>query len=275
MIKHLAATMFLVGILLTDHSVCAQDTLPSFTAANRNGRIILNWVNNFPVVKQLSIQRSSDSLKGFKTILTLPDPTAITNGFLDNNAPDTVLFYKLYILLDSGQYVFSKSKRPEKKEMQPAQANTGLRQERSIIAPGIRETDSVEVSNEHASEEVAVTAQVAMANVTEKKHSDVKVDAGTRVAAPAEVIKPSSFVFTNPEGNITIVLPKDKFGQFSVRFFDPEGDPAFTINTIKEHIIIVDKSNFMRSGTFRFELYENGAIKEKSFVQVPRFRPAK
>ncbi len=275
MIKHLAAIMFLVGIMLTDHSACAQDTLPSFTATNRNGRIILNWVNNFPVVKQLSIQRSSDSLKGFKTILTLPDPTAITNGFLDNNAPDTVLFYKLYILLDSGQYVFSKSKRPEKREMQPAQANTGLRQERSIIAAGGSGTDPGE-ANEPAPEETASgTVNIAMANVTDKKRSDVKMDAGTRVAAPAEVVKPSSFVFTNPEGNITIVLPKDKFRQFSIRFFDPEGDPAFAINTIKEHIIIVDKSNFMRSGTFRFELYENGAIKEKNFVQVPRFKSAK
>lgn len=266
--KHLVAIVIFGNALLMGYSVCAQDTLPSFTAANRNGRIILNWVNNFPLVKQLSIQRSSDSLKGFKTILTLPDPTAITNGFLDNNAPDTVLFYKLYILLDSGKYVFSKSKRPEKKTMQPAQANTGQREERSLIAT------STQATTEPAAEP-ATTVTATIANVAEKQRiHDLKGDTVTQVVTPV-IVKPSSFVFTSAEGNVTIVLPRDKFNRFSIRFFDPEGDPAFTINSIREHTIIVDKSNFMRSGTFVFELYENGVMKEKNKVQIPRFKSAK
>ncbi len=263
--KYLVA-MMVFSVMLIGHTVCAQDTLPSFTAANRNGRIILNWVNNYPGIKQLSIQRSSDSLKGFKTILTLPDPTAITNGFLDNNAPDTVLYYKLYILLDSGKYVFSKSRRPEKKAMQPAQATAGAREERSLIP-----ADAGAADDRYDS---ASSRTATMASVTEKKRTnDLKGD--TVTLAPVEIVKPSSFVFTNPEGNVTIVLPRDKFNQFSIRFFDPEGDPAFSINTIREHIIIVDRSNFMRSGTFRFELYENGVMKEKNKVQIPRFKSAK
>ena len=75
--------------ILCSYTVRSQDTLPDFTVVNRNGKVILSWVNDFPVIKQLSIQRSPDSLKGFKTILTLPDPSSVNNGFLDNNAPDT------------------------------------------------------------------------------------------------------------------------------------------------------------------------------------------
>ncbi len=271
MIKHLAATVILIAAMLTGYTVCAQDTLPSFTAANRNGRIILNWVNDYPVVKQLSIQRSSDSLKGFKTILTLPDPTAITNGFLDNNAPDTVLFYKLYILLDSGKYVFSKSKRPEKKEMQPVQTSTHLRTEPSSASQPALPAEVT--ANEERGYQGAI--QSATASGSDRQHSNVRMDTVTKLTAPTAVVKPSSFVFTNPEGNITIVLPRDKFHHFTIRFFDPEGDPAFAIDSVREHIIIVDKSNFMRSGTFRFELYENGVVREKNFVQVPRFKSAK
>ncbi len=256
--KQIVVILFLAA-LFTNYTVQAQDTLPSFTVANRNGRIILNWVNKFPVVKQLSIQRSSDSLKGFKTILTLPDPTAVTNGFLDNNAPDTVLFYKLYILLDSGKYVFSKSKRPEKKAMQPV-----------AVTPGTGDGKPQGRGDE------ARKFNVSAANVSDRQRSgNWTGDTVTQVIAPVEIIKPSSFVFTGTDGNVTIVLPKDKFQQFSIRFFDPEGDPAFAINTIKEHIIIVDKSNFMRSGTFRFELYENGVVKEENKVQIPRFKSAK
>ncbi|MBX3239102.1 MAG: hypothetical protein KIT80_10000 [Chitinophagaceae bacterium] len=280
--KHIVPFVLFVGIMCVD-SVKAQDTLPSFTVSDRNGRIILNWVNSFPVVKQLSIQRSSDSLKGFKTILTLPDPTSVINGFLDNNAPDTVLYYKLYILLDSGKYVFSKSRRPVKKAMEPAVVNTDLRipeENPGVVNTDIRipeQNQAPVVSMADAADESSPKKYgMASANVTQKKGSSAfSKDTVTQVSAPAEIIKPSSFVFTNSDGNVTIVLPTDRFRQFSVKFFDPEGDPAFAINTIREHIIIVDRSNFMRSGIFRFELYENGVVKEKNKVQIPRFVSAK
>ncbi|HEX5026646.1 MAG TPA: hypothetical protein VFV68_15305, partial [Agriterribacter sp.] len=90
--KNVWLTAILSVFVLLSQNIQAQDTLPNFTVVNRNGKIILSWVNHYPVIKQLSIQRSADSTKGFKTILTLPDPTSVTNGFLDNSAPDVTSF---------------------------------------------------------------------------------------------------------------------------------------------------------------------------------------
>ncbi|MBS1565305.1 MAG: hypothetical protein JST39_13005, partial [Bacteroidetes bacterium] len=65
-----------IGILLLmimgALSSMAQDTLPRFTLLNKgNGRIIVSWTNPYKdKVHQLSIQRSTDSLRNFKTILT-------------------------------------------------------------------------------------------------------------------------------------------------------------------------------------------------------------
>lgn len=91
----------------------SQDTLPRFTVHNTtSGRIIIGWVNSYPVTKQISIQRSFDSLKNYKTILTVTDPTAIQNGFADTKAPNDHMFYRLFINLDKGQFFFTEAKKP-------------------------------------------------------------------------------------------------------------------------------------------------------------------
>src|SRR5688572_32183972 len=65
----------------------AQDTLPGFSALTRgNDKVIISWTNNYPVTTQISIQRSKDSTKNFKTILTVPDPKVLQNGFVDSKA---------------------------------------------------------------------------------------------------------------------------------------------------------------------------------------------
>ncbi|HJU45577.1 MAG TPA: hypothetical protein VJ647_02285, partial [Chitinophagaceae bacterium] len=102
------------GIMIGAICSEAQDTLPAFSVVNKgNDRIIVSWTNPYlDTIRQLSIQRSPDSLKGFKSILTLPDPTVPQNGYADPAPPSSRMFYRLYILLDNGRYIFSRSKRP-------------------------------------------------------------------------------------------------------------------------------------------------------------------
>jgi hypothetical protein len=104
----------LAGIMISGVLVKAQDTLPAFSVVNKgNDRIIISWTNPYlDTIRQLSIQRSYDSLRNFKTILTLPDPTIPQNGYADVQPLSARMFYRLYILLDNGRYIFSKAKRP-------------------------------------------------------------------------------------------------------------------------------------------------------------------
>jgi hypothetical protein len=91
----------------------AQDTLPKFSVKNvGNDRIIIGWVNNYADVTQISIQRSFDSISGFKTILTVTDPLSPQNGFVDAKATNDHMFYRLYIMKGQGHFLFSDSKRP-------------------------------------------------------------------------------------------------------------------------------------------------------------------
>ena len=106
----LFTVLVLCSISATLH---AQDTLPKFSVKNvGNKRIIIGWVNNYSNVTQISVQRSFDSLTGFKTILTVTDPLSPQNGFVDNNPTNDHMFYRLYIMKDQGHFLFSESKKP-------------------------------------------------------------------------------------------------------------------------------------------------------------------
>jgi hypothetical protein len=94
-------------------AVSAQDTLPKFSVTGVGGnRVIIGWTNNYELVKQIGIQRSFDTLTNFKTILTVADPNAKQNGFADTKAPNDHMYYRLFVVLDKGQFYFTPSKKP-------------------------------------------------------------------------------------------------------------------------------------------------------------------
>src|SRR5580704_4202152 len=111
-VMHKIAGLLFIGVLLTA-VLRAQDTLPRFTATARGpGKILISWHNNYPVVSQISIQRSPDSLKDFTTLLTVPDPKLPENGAVDSKAIHPNFYYRLFVVLDNGKYFFTPSRRP-------------------------------------------------------------------------------------------------------------------------------------------------------------------
>jgi hypothetical protein len=220
-------------------NVQAQDTLPKFSVQNAgNNRIIIGWTNAFEIIKQISIQRSFDSLKNFKTILTVPDPTTPQNGYADTKASTDRMFYRLYILLDKGVYLFSDSKRPvpdtEVKRI------IGKPDKPSLVLPVIHSD----------------------------KISNGPVTSNHRVKA--ELWVPSKFVYTFKDGYIRISLPEEADKKYSIKFFTNADEVLFELKDIKERSFRLDKANFYHSGWFKFELYEDGKLKEKNKFFLPK-----
>lgn len=217
----------------------SQDTLPDFSVKNRFGKVIVSWTNPFDSLVQISVQRSPDSLKGFKTILTIPDPRALTNGFLDTKAPNTTQYYKLYVQKQQGKYFITKAQKPV--------------------------TDSSRT----------VKYELASNNPTGIKFiNGLPIDDTGKVKQlPAKnLFTPSIFVYTNTEGNVVIALPEQKSTAYSLKFYLQDGTPIFQMSQVKETMLTLDKSNFQRSGWFNFELYENDVLKEKSKLFIPKDR---
>jgi hypothetical protein len=94
----------------------------------------------------------------------------------------------------------------------------------------------------------------------------------TKADAPdiQEITVPSVFVHTNNQGQVVIALPPEKTNQYTLKFYREDGTPLFTMNKIRESQLTIDKSNFIRSGWFKFELYENNQLKEKNKFFIPK-----
>ena len=111
MMKQLIPFLFFSFLSCATSSVFAQDTLPKFSVRNAgNNRIIIGWVNQFPNIRQISIQRSFDSLKNYKTILSVADAKAVQNGFADTKAPNDHMFYRLFYAMEGGAFFLQKQK---------------------------------------------------------------------------------------------------------------------------------------------------------------------
>jgi hypothetical protein len=223
--------------LITCIGLQAQDTLPKFSVKNvGNKRIIIEWINNFEAINQLSIQRSFDSVKNFKTILTVADPANPQNGYADTKADNDHMFYRLYIMLNGGVYLFSDTKRPV--------WDTLTR--RVIGAPDKPNLQFPVIPNDG-------TPTVIAGNKP-------RIDPWT----------PSRFVYTYNDGYIRITLPDEADKKYNIKFFTSDDKPLFELKDIKERNFKLDKTNFYHSGWFKFELYEDGKLKEKNKFFLPK-----
>ncbi len=260
--------------------VVAQDSLPKLSVKSKSGKVILSWQNPFNDVVQINIQRSYDSLKNFKTILSVADPSAVTNGYMDSKPPDIKQFYRLYVQQSGGKYFFTNSYRPVPDTARAvAKGRPGEKQstKQGTTPPaGTRQTDA---SMDLASEDEFLTEsgspkKIEKNSTARKKLSNTRqlgIDTA-KVNAPdlQEISVPSVFVHTNNQGHVVVALPPEKTSQYTLKFFKDDGTPLFTMNKIRESQLTIDKTNFIKAGWFKFELYENNQLKEKNKFFIPR-----
>jgi hypothetical protein len=229
-----------------------QDTLPDFSLKNAgNNRIIIGWNNNFKEIKQISIQRSFDSLTGYKTILTVPDPTTPQNGYVDAKAVNDHMFYRLYIMLDKGIFLFSNPKKP-------------VRDTFSVLAR-TEARDTIQMGDSF------IVAKPFNVNLDKFPATDsVAVPNRNNMPRPVSFV-PSSYVFTGRDGYVRINLPENEFlSRYSIKFFEDDGTYLFELKNMTQHDFKLDKANFFHAGWFRFELYDNGKVMEKHKFYLPK-----
>ena len=84
---------------------------------------------------------------------------------------------------------------------------------------------------------------------------------------------PSSRVYTGADNNVIISLPDADKKKYTIKFFEENGTPLFEINKITEPYLTLEKVNFVHSGIFNFELFDEGILIEKDKVYIPKDVP--
>lgn len=252
----------------------AQDTLPKFNVKNiGNKHIIISWKNNYDVVKQISIQRSPDSLKNFKTILSVADPTSKENGYADTKAPSGNLFYRLFIVLDNGGFVFTDTKRPvfdslilTKSKTEPAKITVAQTQEQTGAQQPVQQQEQPEETSLNLKKDNNKTDKLDFGgtppSITNKEINNNKPN--------PNVFVPSLHVYTYKDGNVRINLPDTDEKKYNIKFFDEANSFVFEIKEVKQTPVLLDKANFYHAGWFKFELYEDGKLIEKNKFKITK-----
>jgi hypothetical protein len=218
--------IYFILLVLIASAAYGQDTLPKFSVKNvGNNRYIIGWVNTYGLVKQISIQRSFDSLKNFTTILSVADPNARENGFADAKAPNDHMFYRLFVVLDKGQFFFSESKKAVLDTAKP---------------------------------------QITKVITIDKPKDTTTVNGNKTVVPKKPEFVPSFYVYTNHDGFVFINLPDADKKKYHIKFFEEDDSFLFEIKNIKETALTLDKTNFIHAGWFKFELYNEDRLVEKN-----------
>ncbi|HEY4108911.1 hypothetical protein [Puia sp.] len=299
------AGSFLLCLLLTTF-LRAQDTLPRFSATARGpGKILISWHNKLPEVTQISIQRSTDSLRNFTTLVTVPDPRLPANGAMDNNAPHPNFYYRLFIVLADGKYIFTPSLRPhsqsegstpvaQKEEEETDESVARAASNRLlVISPATEKTKIPTPTAIHGLPELPLANTVFVRKgdsligqlsgskvqsfrdslLRKTKDTLIFIDGDTLLIKPfvaKEVYRVSQNVYTGKYGNIHISLPEAPRRHYNVKFFDENDKLLFELSEIKDPSLTLDKTNFRHSGWFRFELYDGDQLKEKNKFFIPK-----
>ncbi len=258
--------LFLFCLFVCTATLYAQQLpLPAITVKNINNRIIVSWVNGYtkPIVN-LNIQRSYDSLKNFSTIGEVLSPQSKENGYVDVSAPYNKMYYRVFIAFEGGSYIITPSARPVKDFSQgppPAQKYPWM-------------ADPVEDAPD-----TGIIPRVINPKDTSAIPKDAKFPVVIRpkdTAATAiipikpEITYPSMRIFTARDNNIVIHLPEAATKKYTVKFYDENEKFLFELKKLKEEYLIIEKVNFVHTGWFRFEIYDNGELVEENKFQITK-----
>lgn len=234
----------------------AQDTLPRLSVKKVNNQVIISWKNNYGAkISTINIQRSKDSLKNFVTIGSVLNPLSRENGYVDRKAHMEGMFYRLFVAFEGGNYIFSESHHPF--------IDTSYRGvvKQEIGEPMTNEPESIEASK--ADPFITLPSIVLAEPVLEESFDNflpkVKIP---KVVVPTGFV-PSKYIFTNKENNLVLNLPDAEILKFSIKFFDDKNVQVLEIKKITENYLLVEKVNFLHSGWFYYQLFEDGIFLER------------
>jgi hypothetical protein len=275
-----------------------KDTLPEFSVKNISGQIEISWHNVFKNAIQINIQRSKEPNKSFITIHSTPDPKAKQYRYTDKTAPHDSSYYRVFMLFEGTNYIFSKvirpvvadatnnvvisAPRPEASE-EKTTITTPQKVKKQIVFT--LPADTVQAEDKSMTEKPIVASEKMKEKRNEEIILEIKHHSYSRkskqntlrfnlqpppVLMATKTWAPSAYIFMGDDGNVTVRLPDISMKKYSVTFLKEEGRPLFVLDNITESPMTLDKSSFLKSGWYYFELREDGAVLERNKFLITR-----
>ncbi|TKK65518.1 hypothetical protein FC093_19570 [Ilyomonas limi] len=242
--------------------------LPEFSVQKAgNGKVRIGWVNPYGSdLIQINVQRSYDSLRGYRTIFSTPSPELPANGFLDNYVEGSKVYYRIFYMLSSNAYFFTKVKK-----IAPGYVDSSLNTE-------INSSDSVTVSLQDSV--IATLPYNLFLKFRDSIYTNTKdslLPAGQNLVAIHPYIpkagewRASQYIFTDRTGALNLRLPAAREKKYALQVYEADGKTQlFFLKHITEPDLTINKANFIHAGWFVFDLYEDGKLKERNKFYIQK-----
>ena len=258
-------TITLIGLQL--HAQEIKAALPQFDLQIiGKDKVRISWVNPYGAdLIQINVQRSYDSLHGYKTVFSTPSPELPENGFIEPYYPGVKTYYRIFYMLSNNTYFFTKVKNTLPTLLTDSTAAQLAKTNDTVT---IKTVDTI-IARLPYSQFLKFRDSV----FTKTKDSLLLLSNDTVLLKFYVYNGPwraSVYLFTDRSGIINLKLPLAKEKAYSLRVFEADNKTSvFTIKRVVEPDLIIDKTNFLHAGWFAFELYEDGKLKERNklFVQ--------
>jgi hypothetical protein len=264
-------------LILVAKSIFSQDTLPRFTLAERGNKVTISWTNPFQSLVQLNVQRSFDSLRNFSTVFSPTSPELPQNGYTDVKPATNRYYYRIFYVLQGGSYFFSKSRRANGSNSDGAAASETKDVARlrdltngafTSIVPGDKRNVTIKIKDAFY-RRLSINSfrnfrDSILMQTRDTLYPINDTSVGLSQYAMVQAYRSSPYVFVNKDGYINVSLPSVKEKKYHLKFFEEDGTSLFEIPAVKESPLMLDKANFVHSGWFIFELYEDNKLKEKN-----------
>lgn len=272
--KSLSTPFVALLLSLLVSSLYAQDSLPNFYAKERNGYAIIGWYNPFKDISELIIQRSTDSLSGFRSIMTMPDPNSVYNGFVYRKENAANFYYRIFYVRPGSRYTFTQSMKPRPYIADdPPISKPSPTLDQPTTSPSITpitpiQVDSILKSNPKIDSIFKVNPEQAMKII---RSMDESLQPISKINTPSTegIFDPSAFIFIDTDGNLVIALPEVQKKKYSLIVYLEDGTRLFEMKNIREPHLLIDKSNFYKSGWFKYDLLESGKLKSRNRFYIP------
>ncbi|HEY2728216.1 MAG TPA: hypothetical protein VGI61_13655 [Parafilimonas sp.] len=260
--------LLLIVFFIAGTIVHAQQKFQVSVSKINDIKVKIEWQNPYgDSVVQLNVQRSWDSVKNFRTIFVPLSPELPQNGYVDETAGYAGMYYRLFYVLGNGSFFFTKAKK----------TTTGSDFTNDISQQEVADTSFLITVHD----EDSVIATLNYNGYKRFKDSIVNFTRDTLFSlTDADVLIryynnditwiPSTHVFTNSDGYVQIFLADALTKNYRLRFLDENHKPLFTIQHVTETQLLLDKTDFMHSGWFYFELFEDNKLKERNKFYIPK-----
>jgi len=249
----------------------AQPALPDFNILKGpKSQTVLSWKNNFgDNLTVLNIQRSTDSVRGFRTIYSVENLTLAANAYTDNKPMPGADYYRFYYMMKNGSYYFTKAKRIATGYVTDNLLSQ-LNSSKIINIEGDKPRKLAYNALYHLKDSVVNFTSDSLFFVNDSTVQYVRYNAVAAIASTMTDLQPvSKFLYLNADSYIVLKFPERDLDQYSMTIFKRNGTSVlFRIKKFDQSELILSKSSFMHTGWYPYEIYKDGKLQERNRLEI-------